>query len=301
MSAVTAMKRLLKAARRVSSAPESQALMMGRLLAMNVRARGPIASLSDVEFKVFSQFGDDGIIQWLTQEVALPSRTFIEFGVEDYTESTTRFLMMSDNWSGLVIDGSQDNIDSIRRCDYYWRHQLQAEAAFVDADNINGLLLSAQLGREIGLLHIDIDGNDYWVWKAIEAVVPAIVVLEYNAVFGAERAITVPYDPKFRRTEAHFSNLYFGASLSALRRLCESRGYLFVGCNSAGNNAYFVRAELASARVKLLSERASFVASMFRESRDPAGKLTLLSREQRLELIRGLPVVNVDTGRTEAL
>lgn len=275
--------------------------MLGRLLAMNVRARSDIASLSEVEFKVFSQFGDDGIIQWLVQEVALPSRTFVEFGVEDYTESNTRFLMMSDNWSGLVIDGSPDNIDSIRRSGYYWRHQLQAQAAFVDADNINGLLTSANLGREIGLLHIDIDGNDYWIWKAIDAVVPAIVVLEYNAVFGADRAITVPYDRAFRRTAAHFSNLYFGASLQALRKLSESRGYLFIGCNSAGNNAYFVRAERASARTKALAERATYVPSMFRESRDASGRLTLISRENRLEQIRGLPVLNVDTGRTEPL
>ena len=153
---------------------------------------------------------------------------------------------------------------------------------------------------EIGLLHIDIDGNDYWVWEALGAIEPAIAIVEYNSVFGPERAITVPYQPDFDRTRAHPSNLYFGASLAALRGLAERKGYVFIGCNSAGNNAYFVRREYAGQLSELVSS-AHYVESAFRESRDEGGKLTYLGGATRLELIRGLPVVNVATMQVEAI
>jgi len=70
---------------------------------------------------------------------------------------------------------------------------------------------------------------------------PIVVILEFNSVFGIDRSITVPYKKDFIRTQAHFSNLYFGASLRALYELSASKVYSFIGCNSAGNNAYFVR------------------------------------------------------------
>ena len=91
------------------------------------------------------------------------------------------------------------------------------------------------------MLHIYLDGNDYWIWKEINVVTPVIAILEYNSVFGVDRAITISDDRKFIRTKAHHSNLYFSASLRALYVLAKEKGYSFVGCNSARNNAYFVR------------------------------------------------------------
>jgi len=86
-----------------------------------------------------------------------------------------------------------------------------------------------------------VDGNDYWIWDAVRAVCPVVVIVEYNSVFGSEHAITIPYDPTFQRTKGHFSNLYWVASLKALALLARQKGYTCVGCNSNGNNAYFVR------------------------------------------------------------
>ncbi|MBM4113917.1 MAG: hypothetical protein FJ253_11215, partial [Phycisphaerae bacterium] len=163
---------------------EATQLLLGRVLAESVRSREAIRSLRDVEFKVFSQFGDDGIVQWLVHRLGIDSRTFVEFGVQDYRESTTRFLMMNDGWSGLVMDGDPAQVERIRSSEYFWRHDLQAKAAFVDAENINGLLRDASVPRELGLLHIDVDGNDYWIWKAIDSVDPVVTIVEYNAVFG---------------------------------------------------------------------------------------------------------------------
>ncbi|MDJ0927419.1 MAG: hypothetical protein QNJ73_07175 [Gammaproteobacteria bacterium] len=290
-----------KKSRRPAGSPDPQLLLLGRLLALNVRALGQIGSLHEAEFKVFSQFGDDGIIQWLVHHVQIPHDTFIEFGVEDYSESNTRFLMMNNNWSGFVMDGSEENIERLKTSESFWKYELFAEAAFVDTENINDLIAKAPFDREIGLLHIDIDGNDYWVWQAIDTISPIVVVLEYNSVFGAERAITIPYDNAFYRTTAHYSNLYFGASLRALYNLSDSKGYGFVGCNSAGNNAYFVRRDKLNNVVREISLEAGFVASKYRESRDADGNLTLLAGDERLAVIRGMPVVNTDTGEIEKL
>ncbi len=286
---------------RLAEAQEHQALLLGRLLAERVAEKGAVESLREVEFKVFSQFGDDGIIQWLARHLDLPSRTFAEFGVGDYRESNTRFLLMNDNWSGLVMDGSAQNVAAITGAEYYWRHGLTAKAAFIDRGNINGLLAGAGLGAEPGLLHIDLDGNDYWVWEAIEGIAPVIVIVEYNSHFGRERAISVPYDPAFDRGRAHHSNLFFGASVPAFNHLAAKKGYAFVGCNSAGNNAYYVRRDKLNGTVREAPLERGFVDAKFRESRGPAGRLTFLSGPDRLAALRGMPVVNVLTGAAETL
>ena len=98
-------------------------------------------------------------------------------------------------------------------------HDLKPVPAFVTAENINTLIRDNGFAGEVGILSIDIDGNDYWVWKAISCVQADIVICEYNSRFGSERAVTIPYDPNFYRTEAHSSNLYFGASIRALTLL----------------------------------------------------------------------------------
>lgn len=291
----------LESMRRLPLEEEATRLLLGRLLAETVRRRESVRSLREVEFRVFSQWGDDGIIQWLVHRLDIPHRWFVEFGVQDYRESNTRFLLQNDDWSGLVMDGDPDQVARIIASEWSWRHDLRAIAAFVDAANINDLLRGAGVPRELGVLHIDIDGNDYWVWKAIDAVDPIVAIIEYNAVFGGERAIVVPYDPAFQRTRAHFSNLYWGASLPALCRLASDRGYAFIGCNGAGNNAYFVKRDRLLGGVCERSIADGFVESRFRESRDERGRLTHLSGAARLERIRGLPVVNVETGALELL
>ena len=182
------------------------------------------------EFRVFSQWGEDGIIQFLLRHVKVPRKVFVEFGVESYVEANTRFLLTNNNWSGLVLDGGAENIRRIRKSAIYWQHNLKAVEAFITRENINGLLADNGIGGEIGLLSIDIDGNDYWVWQAIDAVSPAILALEYNARFGAAEAVTVPYDPGFTRAKAHFSHIYYGASLGALTQLSRTKGYALVGC-----------------------------------------------------------------------
>jgi len=280
---------------------EAQMLLQGKVLSENVKKMENIVSLSDVEFKVFSQFGDDGIIQWLICHLDIPHRTFVEFGVEDYHESNTRFLLFKDNWAGFIMDGSERNISRIVRSGYYWKYALIARSVFVDRDNINTILAECPFDHEVGILHIDLDGVDYWIWDEINSLSPVIVILEYNSMFGNERAITVPYDKKFSRTKAHFSNLYWGASLPALRHLSARKGYAFVGSNSAGNNAYFVRVDKLNSIVMETSTDVGYVESKYREGRDMQGNLTYAMGRDCLDLIRGLPVYNVISEQMEVL
>lgn len=270
-------------------------LLTARVLINQIRSAGTLARIADAEFKVFSQFGDDGIIQYLVQQIGIPHdrQTFIEFGVQDYQESNTRFLLMNDNWRGLILDGDQANMDKAIQGSDYWRHDLTAVAAFIDRDNVNDLFVSHGFSGEIGLLSIDIDGNDYWVWERIEAVNPMIVVAEYNSTFGARHAVTIPYDPTFQRSRAHYSNLYWGASLKALCLLAERKGYAFVGSNSAGNNAYFVRLDKLGC-IKPISVEEGYVDARFRESRNAKGDLTYLRGSARLQEISDMEVFDIE-------
>jgi hypothetical protein len=230
----------------------------------------------------------------LLRYVKIQRKIFVEFGVENYTESNTRFLLVNNNWSGLVIDGSAENVNYLKKDPIYWRHNLKAVQAFIDKDNINGVLFDNGISGDIGILSIDIDGNDYWVWQAIDVVNPAIVIIEYNSRFGKDKAVTIPYDPAFVRSKAHYSMLYAGASLKALYNLGKSKGYLFVGCNSAGNNAFFVRQDLKHSCIKELTLEEGYIASQFRESRDEKGNLTYLSAEKVEQILFSLPLVDVD-------
>ncbi|WP_254639965.1 hypothetical protein [Chitinophaga sp. GbtcB8] len=279
---------------------QADLLLLGKMLSRQNKALQQVSDLAETEFRVFSQTGDDGIIQYLISKAEISDNTFVEFGVENYIESNTRFLLVNDNWSGLVIDGSEKHINFIKTDDIYYQHDLTTLCAFITSENINELISSSGLSGEIGLLSIDIDGNDYWIWKAINVVNPTIVIVEYNSVLGSERAITVPYKPDFIRTKAHYSNLYFGTSLKALCLLAEEKGYAFVGSNSVGTNAYFVKKERLGSLVPRSVEEG-YVQSKFRESRDVNGNLTYLSGKSRYNLIKGLPVYNVITGQVEEL
>jgi len=258
-------------------------------------------NIKHYEYRVFSQWGEDGIIQRLVNVIGLRDKTFIEFGVEDFMESNCRFLLMKDNWSGFVIDGSAGNMKRLKESYLYWKYDLTAIDAFITRENIDGLLAKSGFGKDLGILSIDLDGNDYYVLEAIECVRPRILICEYNAVFGPTRSISVPYDANFVRGDMHFSNLYYGASLGAMVHIANKKGYSLVGTNSAGNNAFFVLNELINEHVEVLSTSDAFSLAKFRESRDKEGNLTYLSSDQRRHLINGLPVFNVETNSIETL
>ena len=282
----------------VSSADErlqkiQQAL--GRIENRQLLAQYP-KQFNDYEFQVYSQWGEDGLIQHLIHQVPIERPIFVEFGVEKYTESNTRFLLTNNNWSGLVIDGPELHIEYIKNDPIYWKHNLKAEHSFIDRNNINSLIKKNGISGDIGLLSVDIDGNDYWIWNSIDVVNSRIVVCEYNSLWGDKLSVSTPYDSAFGRTNAHYSNLYFGASITALTKLANFKGYSLIGSNIAGNNLFFVRNDLLG-NMTVLTPKDAWVQSQFRESRNESGQLTFLSFTERLNLLVDMPLVNLDDGK----
>jgi hypothetical protein len=249
------------------------------------------------EFKVFSQWGEDGIIQFLIDRVPIKSKIFVEFGIGSYSECNTRFLLKNNNWSGLVIDGSSQNIQRLQQDNLCWQYNLQSECSFITKDNINQIIIDKNIIGDIGILSVDIDGNDYWIWQAIDCIQPRIVICEYNSLFGATKKVTTLYDPRFVITEAHFSGLFWGASIGAFDHLAQQKGYSLVGSNTAGNNIFFVRNDVLG-NISTYTPEQAHVKSQFRVSRDQDGNLSFLDREAGLKIIENMPLYEVDSGET---
>lgn len=252
-------------------------------------------SLESFEFSVFSQNGEDGIIDFLIEVLELEKsefpKAFVEFGVQNYTESNTRYLLKKRNFNGLIIDGSEKNIAFIKNDELYWRFDLCAKCAFITRENIDSIikewLESTQISN-IALLSIDIDGVDYFVWEAIKCVNPAIVVVEYNALLGSTEAKSVPYRADFERFRADFSGLYFGASIKALVNLGAKKGFKFIGADSSGTNLFFVNNALVKKVdfLQIYSFEEYCNRHKARQSRDKNGHLNFMRSESRISHLK---------------
>jgi hypothetical protein len=277
---------------------DKQQILLGQIRADQIKARGKLRSLADAEFSVFSQWGEDGIISWLVDTLNIETTTFIEFGVEDFREANSRYLMVSRNWSGLIIDGSQININAVRGDDIAYKYDLKTQVSFIDRDNIMSIIAKSGYGDSVGILSVDIDGVDFWVLEKITTHAD-VVIVEYNDLFG-NAPLSVPYDAQFVRREKHPSGMYWGASLAAFKHLLEQRGYVFAGTNSVGTNAFFVNKKYDAALAQKLQSRVSYPCKM-REARNHDGSLAYLRYDEMAEQVQDLPLVNVETGAVTSL
>lgn len=196
-------------------------------------------------YKCYSQHDEDGMLAEIFRrlEPNVP-RTFVEFGVGDGLENNT-LLLLKQGWRGLWLDGSPDYAKTIRQNfnSYMESGQLVFRETFITRDNINDLI-GAHFQGNIGLLSLDIDGNDYYVWEYLEVIRPCVVIAEYNGKFPPPLRWSIEYDPEH---SWDFSD-YQGASLAAMAELGETKGYQLVGCNLNGTNAFFVRNDLVDDR-----------------------------------------------------
>lgn len=210
------------------------------------------------EFGVYSQSGEDGILAYIFSKVGATHRYFVEFGIGDGSECNTANLSINFGWKGLLLDREEQNVAAAR---LHYQRMLKARSSNVNivryqvtAENINQALIDNGPEGEIDLLSIDIDGNDYWVWKAITVINPRVVVIEYNAALGDEESLVIKYDPNFRVN----SWVNYGASLAALTKLAHSKDYVLVGCESRGVNAVFVRRDTAAGRFTEVSIKDAY-------------------------------------------
>lgn len=275
---------------------KNNAVNIGRIKSDHNKNKN-ITNINEAEFKVFSQFGDDGIIDYIINNISIKHKIFVEFGVENYEESNTKFLLLSQNWQGFILDSSKEYINEIKHQDYYWKYNLHAKESFITVDNINKLLKEFKLPKEIGLLSIDIDGNDFWIWEAIDEISPTIVIIEYNARFGSTESVTIPYRHDFNRKQnENFKNIYYGSSLAALEKLGERKGYSLIFTNSNGNNAYFLKNEKLPNNHKVLCRKnaqSAFTLNSFKEFMDNKKHQKIHNRIKESEYLKKLPLVKI--------
>jgi hypothetical protein len=196
-------------------------------------------------WKAFSQGDEDGILAEIFGRVGVRHHTFVEIGAGSGLENNTVYLLQQ-GWRGLWVEAGKRNSRRIA-ADFEQplaSGQLKLAAVAATAENVNALVAEAQLAGEIDLLSVDVDGVDLYIWEALEAVTPRVVVIEYNGAFRPPVRWRIPYAASFRWDGR---STYYGASLCALNDLAERKGYLLVGCSLCGANAFFVRRELAAA------------------------------------------------------
>ena len=205
-------------------------------------------NLQNLEFKCFSQFGDDGIISWLINNLSKIVNNdfhFYEVGCGNLDESNSKYTSLSKNIRSTVIDSNSNNISKIKNSYVYQKYDVNPICSFVNQDNINSFF---KTNNYTNLLSLDIDGIDFWVAKNIdfEKFNFAFFVCEINPVFGYEDKLSVIYKEDFDRWDFSETGNLYGASIQAFISLMKKRNYSFIGTNSAGNNAYFLNNRYSS-------------------------------------------------------
>jgi hypothetical protein len=210
-----------------------------RLLALQGKEHLP--NLRDAGFRKYSQFEEDGILLYLFSLIPPINRTCVEICAGNGRECNTANLIINHGWWGHLFDGNARNVEVATQ--FFAEHKdtflhpPRFSKAWITAENVNELITQSGAAGPIDLLSLDIDGMDYWVWKAITVIQPQVVVCEIHNPIPADKALTVPYSPDFvLKTED-----YAGASLAAMCKLGKEKGYRLVGTHRFGFNAFFVK------------------------------------------------------------
>lgn len=242
------------------------------------------------EFKIYSKHGGDGILAYIFSKIGPTNFTFVEIGVENGRECNTANLSLNFGWNGLMVEANNDWVKSAQN---FYQEKLGHQAnkvkivsCFVNAENINKLFTDNGLGGEIDLLSIDIDSNDYWVWKSINVINPRVVVMEYNTAL-AFKSLSIKYDPNLHYGDICQKNpLYYGASLTALTKLAKTKGYILVACDSHGHDAFFVKKEVAEGKFIELSPEEAFYSN-------PVTLAKFGRLENQFELVKNLDLEEI--------
>lgn len=211
----------------------------------NMALTGVLPSLAETGFRCFSQFEEDGKLLFLCAVLGIPTGTFVDIGAADGINSNCANLALNFGWRGLFVEGDPEKVKRGR--DFYskhpdtWAYPPKFINSLVTRENINEIIAAAKIPQVIELLSIDIDGNDYWVWDAIECCVAKIVIIETHIEFGS-RSIVVPYDKTYVYPGKHPE--YHGASVTAMTKLAKKKGYRMVGAINYGFNTIYVRSGL---------------------------------------------------------
>ena len=256
-----------------------------------------ITKLEQSECKIFSQNGEDGILDYITSMLKIERPNFIEIGVGTYVEANTRFIYDRFSPKGIIIDAEKDLKNKVFSNINPWKGDLRVIEEKISTENINDII-SKNCNFGIDIFSLDIDSIDYWIIDKLKPNISKIFVAEYNAVFGDTLEVTTPNLENFDRKEYHYSHLCFGMSLRALINIMVKKNYYFIGTNSARNNAFFISNDypidkyFKNLKIKDINY---YVDSNIRESRDIKGHLNHLSKEKKIKEIYDCEVVDLSS------
>ena len=270
-------------------------------ISLNRTKYDEVEDLIETEVKIFSQNGEDGIIDYLIHKLNVVNKNFVEIGVGNYRESNTRFLYNRYHPKGFIIDYIDDMKSKVTKHVNFWKGDLRICNQKINSENIIDLL-NKNCDYEIDLFSIDIDSIDYWIIKKLKKNISKIFVAEYNPVFGAELEVTVPNISGFERSKYHYSYLCYGMSLKALINLMDQKGYYFIGCNLQKINAFFISKEFKKEdffkNIKIKS-LGNYTNSNIRDSRDMNNDLNYLSGHKKFKEIEDCEVINLKDNKRE--
>ena len=255
-----------------------------------------VNSFSDVDYKIFSQNGEDGIIDYLLSQLSIEKPKFVEIGVGDYTEANTRFVFERTSAKGVIIDCIYGLEKKISKNLATWRGELNVINRSVNSKNIIEILSTFDSLRDLDLFSIDIDGIDYWILNKLPKNFSKIAIIEYNPIFGKDIEVSVPNIDNFNRTKYHYSNLCFGMSLKAAIKIMQSKNFYFLGTNLFRNNAFFVSNDFKKNKYfsnLKINELEKYVDSNFSESRNKNGKLNFLNKKKQIMEILDCEIVDL--------
>lgn len=290
------------AARRILLPPrELDALRLQAGTAAVLAARGArptFRHLWDAEVRVYSQWGEDGILDLLCEAADLPRPRALELGAGDFGECNTRFLAEYRSASVLAADARPDLATHVAGLEVHWRTTVLPRVGWITPGTAPVLFAEAvEAFGGVDLLSLDLDGNDYWVARSLPLGELSVAVVEYNPGLGAGRPVSVPRDDAFERLRAHHSGLYFGASLTAFVELFARHGLVFVGSNRACSNAFFLREDrLADLPLRVPADLGPYLDRRLREGRDGQGRLDFRPAPAHVEQLARLPLVDTVTG-----
>ena len=280
--------------------PVNQKINIGLLTSHAMSARKhSMKDLWDAEFRVFSQFGEEGIVDLLLDELQISKPRIMEIGAGDFSECNSRFALHKRNCSAYLVDMREDLQRGLQESEIRWKASVAVEIAKIDEKNIKDIESRAsKFLKYIDVISLDIDGIDFWIAQHINWNGIKIAIVEYNPVFGAKLSVSIPKDTFSSRFEHHYSGLVYGASLLAWIEFFASKDMRFVGTNRAGNNAFFVPSSLAGDlpfRLPDISQLDAYVDWQIRDSRNQDQTLSSLSLEQARNLISGAELIETNT------
>ena len=199
------------------------------------------------EMKYCSQHGEDGIIDYIFSKIGVTNQYFVEFGAETGLENNTAHLASHKHWGGLLIEGDINKYKQLITVTEILSRinnsrNITTQYSFVTAENINNIFSENNVPNKFDFLSIDIDGNDYYIWKALRNYRPRLVVIEYNATFAPPLEWVQKYDSNYTWD----GSFLFGASLKSLEILGKELGYSLIGTESFGVNAFFLQTEICN-------------------------------------------------------